>query len=58
MDPDLWLEKQEQQLSDDLENGRISSAEYNREMQALHREYREMAREAAQESYDREMERW
>jgi hypothetical protein len=52
------LEREELALEEQLNNGEIGSLEYNRELQALHREYREAAREAAQDAYDRELDRW
>jgi len=52
------LEREEQALQDQLDRGEITIAEYNREMRELQREYRAAAREAAQDAYDRELDRW
>ncbi len=41
-----------------LEEGRISQDEYNETMRDLERDYRDAARESAQEAYERELERW
>lgn len=44
---------------DRLENeGQIDSAEASRQRRQLVREYQECAREAAQDAYDRELDRW
>jgi len=51
-------DREEEQLADDLRNGRIDQAEYNRQFQALQRDYREAAQEAAERAYENEMERW
>lgn len=52
------MEMEEQDLCDQLNDGAISTSEYNRQMNNLHREYRSMAEESAQEAYDDEMRRW
>lgn len=52
------FDREEKQLSEELEAGEITVAEYNREMAKLQRYYRETAEEASQEAYDREMDRW
>ena len=51
------LEREEDALTEEYNNGDMSLSEYNQAMQELHREYRAYAEEAAQEAYDREMER-
>ena len=45
-------------LEAQLERGEISLQEFNREMRELQRDYIAAAEEAAQEAYDREMDRW
>ena len=52
------LDREEDALLDAYERGDIDRREYNESMRELQREYRWMAQEAAQEAYDREMERW
>jgi hypothetical protein len=52
------IEREEEALERDLDNGVIDHKEYNRQMRELQQDYRESARESAQEAYDREMERW
>jgi hypothetical protein len=56
--PDRFLEQEEDRLTEELNNGLISDAEYNKAMRELHAEYREMALGAAQDAYEREMDRW
>ena len=51
-------ELEEQQLEDDLANGDISTSEYNSSMRSMQRQYREEARESAEEAYHDEMGRW
>lgn len=55
MDP---YEREEQALCEAYNEGEITLAEYNQAMRELQADYREAAREAAQEAYDREMDRW
>jgi len=50
------LDREEQQLEDDLSSGAITQAEFNKEMRDLRRHYRESLQEAAQEAYDRVIE--
>lgn len=52
------LEREEDALIDELNDGRITREEYNRARRELQREYNDAAREAAQGAYDRELERW
>ena len=52
------FELEESQLEQDLNEGLITLKEFNRLMADLQRDYRESAREASQEAYDDEMERW
>jgi len=52
------FDRELQNLEDDLENGNVSSKEFRKEMRELERDYREFARESAQDAYDEEMNRW
>ncbi len=52
------FEKEEQYLEEQLANGEITNAEFNKEMRELQRDYRAAAEEAAQEAYDNEMGCW
>lgn len=52
------FEREEDQLVKDLNEGRITRDEYNKQMRELQRDYHASANEAAQDAYDREMERW
>jgi predicted RNA-binding protein associated with RNAse of E/G family len=57
-DPENWLAKEEDELTRQVNEGIISQATYQKAMREIHAEYRAMAQDAAQEAYDREMERW
>ncbi len=52
------IEREENQLEEELNEGRITRKEYNQEMRELQRDYREQARESAREAYERELDRW
>lgn len=52
------LEREEEALEDDLAAGRITQAEFNKELRELHRDYRAMAEDAAHEAYMQELDRW
>ena len=52
------FDREVEALEGDLEEGRISQKEFNREMRLLQTDYREAAREEAQRAYDDEMNRW
>ncbi len=52
------IEREEEQLGRELDEGRITRKEYNHEMLELQRDYAAQAREAACEAYDRELESW
>ncbi len=52
------LEQEIETLNDNLNQGKISIKEYNKEVQDLERSYRFAAEESAQNAYDEEMERW
>ena len=55
-------EREEDQLARDLNEGRISLAEYNKLLRQMQRDYadeiRGMAEEAAERAYNDVMERW
>lgn len=55
-------DREERQLEDDYQVGRITLTEYNRLMRDLNRDYRESAQgaaeDAAHEAYERELDRW
>lgn len=50
-----WFDREEEILERDLEDGRITQAEYNAAIRDMRREMEDRAREAAQETYEREM---
>ncbi|MCP4101725.1 MAG: hypothetical protein GY750_09915 [Lentisphaerae bacterium] len=52
------IEKEEQYLEEQLANGEITNAEFNKEMRELQRDHRAAAEEAAQEAYDNVMGCW
>ena len=52
------MEREEQAIEDDVANGLITRAQANKEIRELHLSYQAAAEEAAQDAYDREMERW
>ncbi len=52
------LEREEDFLLEQLQNGEISQSEYNRAMKEAHYQYSREARFAAEEAYDRELENW
>lgn len=55
-------EREEEQLERDLHEGRITQAEYNKQLRDMQRDYRDemrgMAEEAAERAYNDTMERW
>lgn len=51
-------DREEEQLERDLADGRITQAEFNKQIRELHQAYREDARASAEQAYDNEMERW
>lgn len=55
---DRQLEREEQALEDDLAEGRISRAEFNRQLRDLHADYRAAAQESAWGAYERELDCW
>lgn len=52
------FERQEDDLVESLNRGEITVREFNREMAELNRSWRDAAREAAQDAYERELDRW
>lgn len=54
---DQW-EREEEQLQKDYAAGFITSAEFNEQMRELARDRRGAAQEAAEEAYERELDRW
>jgi len=52
------MEKEEQHLCDQVNAGEITQQEFDREMRDMRYAARWQAQEAAQEAYDREMDRW
>lgn len=52
------LSHEEDLLDQALNNGEISTEEYNRELRDLHREYRDAAFEQAQEEFRDRVEEW
>lgn len=53
-----WLEKAEESLERDFEEGNIDRSEYNQSMRELHDEYRDCARESAEAAYENELSNW
>lgn len=52
------FEREEDQLVQDLNAGRITRDEFNRQMRELTRDYQAAANESAERAYDEEMARW
>ena len=52
------MQREQECLDRDLANGVIDIKEYNQQMCDMASDYRAAARDAADEAYDREMERW
>lgn len=53
-----WYDRAEQQLVDDLNDGRISQSEFNNEMRELNRDLRQAAEDAAEDAYNSYMGGW
>lgn len=51
-------DREEEQIGLDYDEGRISLKERDELLRELRQDYRWQAEEAAQEAYDREMNRW
>lgn len=58
MDMRRAMDRAEDDLCRQYNEGVIDEATFHEEMRALAREQREMAEEAAQDAYDREIGRW
>ena len=58
MNRETQIERDERQLEDDFANGTISIEQYHKAMNAMRREFREEAEEAAQAAFDQEMNEW
>jgi hypothetical protein len=52
------FEREEAHIIEMMNSGEISNAEGWKQIRELQRDYRAAAQEAAQEAYDRELERW
>ncbi len=52
------MQREEEELERQLEAGEISNQEFTKAMNELQRDYRDMARESAEQAYDQELERW
>ncbi len=52
------FDREEDHLVELVNSGQISQEQFRKEMRELQRDYRAMAQEAAQDAYDREMDRW
>ncbi len=57
-DPGIWFDRQMEEIDRLEEEGQIDSAEASRQRRELVRDYQDEAREAAQDAYDRERDRW
>ena len=58
MSIDSQMEREENCLDEQLNNGEISQSEYRTAINDLQREYRAMAEESAEQAYDNEMSNW
>ena len=58
MDPRTRVDRELEIIEDELNHGQITLTEHNDAVRDLERSYRDEAREAAQEAFDREMEQW
>lgn len=52
------MEREEDAIHDAFDRGQITHAEMQSELRELQRDYQSLAREAAQDAYEDEMERW
>jgi len=52
------FDREQEYLEEQLSSGEMSNGEYNKEMRALERDFRDAAEESAQQAYDDEMGRW
>jgi hypothetical protein len=58
MSIDKQFEREEEFLIEELNAGRMTRAEFDKQMRELARDYRQAAQEAAQDAYDEEMGNW
>lgn len=54
---DQW-EREEDQVEKDYANGYISLQERNKHLLEIQRDYRDSARQAAHDAYERELDNW
>jgi len=52
------MERDEEQLDEDLRTGKLTNAEHSKEMRELHWAYQAEAEEAAKDAYQNEMNNW
>lgn len=52
------MEREEDALCEALNRGEMTREQYNKELRELHRDYAAAARDAAQNAYDNELDRW
>ena len=53
-----WVDKAEQQLEKELENGEISDKEFREQMRDVHAEHEQEAHDAAEQAYNDTMGYW
>ncbi len=58
MSVESQYDREEQYIIDQMNSGMISQQEGRKQLRELQRDYRAAAQEAAQDAYDREMDRW
>lgn len=58
MSVESQYDREEQYIIDQMNSGTISQQEGRQQLRELQRDYRAAAQEAAQDAYDREMDRW
>jgi phage tail tape-measure protein len=52
------FEREEDALTEQLDRGEITPAEFNRQLRELQRDYRACAQEAAERAFQDELDRW
>jgi len=57
-DPYKWYDRQMEEIDRLEQEGQIDSAEASKQRRELTREYNDEARDAAEQAYDRERDRW
>ena len=58
IDPRKQVDREIDNLEQQLANGDISNAEFNRELREIERDYSAQAEESARDAYDRELGCW